>query len=157
MSERFPWLAPMCVWPLAAPLVPRQTARPQGGGARRVDDEAMFAAIAFVLVTDSVWRMLPRVFDVSWQTAHRRFGEWHQSGFWGRLGTAAAAADVPPEVARWATALTAAADRRLSPVRGAVAGDGPPATEPTARRTAVRRYLSVEFAERIFRGDGGRN
>ncbi len=34
--------------------------RPQGGGVANIDDEAVFAAIIYVLVSGCAWRALPR-------------------------------------------------------------------------------------------------
>ncbi|OEJ28696.1 hypothetical protein AS594_33735 [Streptomyces agglomeratus] len=44
---------------LAEPLLPAARVRPQGGGMANIDDEAVFAAIIYVLVSGCVWRALP--------------------------------------------------------------------------------------------------
>jgi transposase len=78
-------LVPDELWALAAPLIPEPPKRPQGGGPARVDDRAVFTAIAFVLTSGCVWRHLPPSFGVTVPTAHRRFTEWTKAGFWRRL------------------------------------------------------------------------
>ncbi|WP_341718664.1 transposase [Micromonospora sp. FIMYZ51] len=147
MSERFSWLAPMSVWPTAQELLPVQTVRPQGGGARRTDDEATFAAISFVLVTASAWRTLPRVFDVAWQTAHRRFGDWTDVDLWPRL-RAATGRNASSDVRHWGEVLALAAAARATSRRQSLT-DGA-ALDSAARRLAIRRHLPADFAERIF-------
>jgi transposase len=78
-------LVPDGLWELVAPLLPAQPERPQGGGARQVDDRVVFTAIVYVLTTGCVWRHLPAEFGVSKATAHRRFVAWTQAGLWRRL------------------------------------------------------------------------
>jgi transposase len=112
-SDRFLWLAPMVLWPLAEPNLPLSPARPQGGGAQRVDEQALFAAVVYILVTGSPWRALPRIFGVSWQNSHRRFIELTQNHFWERLRAAAQSRDPGTSAARWADLLAQAAQRRI--------------------------------------------
>jgi transposase len=85
VSDRFAWLVPAELWDVAEPLIEGPAVRWQGGGKARSDDEAVFAAIVFVLVTGCPWRKLPPVFGVSWQTVHRRYGQWTRAGLWRRL------------------------------------------------------------------------
>ncbi|MFC9249025.1 transposase [Streptomyces sp. NPDC057136] len=66
-------LVPDELWELAAPLLPRFTSRPQGGGTGPVDERAVFAAVVYVLTSGCAWRYLPESFGVSPATAHRRF------------------------------------------------------------------------------------
>lgn len=47
--------------------------RPQGGGTQNTPDEAVYATIAYVLVSGCAWRALPPCFGISKSTAHRRF------------------------------------------------------------------------------------
>src|SRR5687768_18350365 len=70
---------------LVEPLIPPQTARPQGGGTRFVDDRAVFTAVVYVLTTGCAWRHLPAEFGVSKATAHRRFVAWTEAALWRRL------------------------------------------------------------------------
>ncbi|MFD8814609.1 transposase [Streptomyces sp. NPDC059627] len=105
VDERYSWFAPAQLWKLAAPLVPAPVRRPQGGGSAPADSESVFAAIAFVVVTGSPWRELPRIFGVSWQTAHRRFGQWAESGLWWELLQAAARTGVRTVQYEWAEKL----------------------------------------------------
>src|SRR4030081_2597254 len=88
VDRRFSWLAPMVLWPIAESLLPRPTVRPQGGGTPRVEDEATFAAVVYVLVSECAWRELPKTFNVSWQTAHRRFTQWCSDGLWAKIANA---------------------------------------------------------------------
>lgn len=90
VSNRFTWLAPAELWDSAKQLIDEPAVRPQGGGKARSDDEAVFAAVVFVLVTGCPWRRLPPVFGVSWQTVHRRYGQWTRAGLWHRLRQAVA-------------------------------------------------------------------
>lgn len=50
-----------------------------------IDDEAVFAAIVYVLVSGCAWRALPPCFGASKSTVHRRFVIWSRAGLWGRL------------------------------------------------------------------------
>lgn len=70
-------------WP--KPLIPQFAPRPQGGGTAPVDARAVFTPIVYVLTTGCGWREQPRSFGVSFQTAHRRFGQWTTAGVWRRL------------------------------------------------------------------------
>ncbi|MCX5388893.1 IS5 family transposase [Streptomyces sp. NBC_00094] len=78
-------LVPDELWELAAPLMPRFTSRPQGGGTAPVDERAVFAAVVYVLTSGCAWRYLPESFGVSPATAHRRFTAWTEVGLWRRL------------------------------------------------------------------------
>lgn len=48
-------------------------------------DEAVFAAIVYVLVSGCAWRALPPCFGISKSTAHRRFLIWSRAGVWAKL------------------------------------------------------------------------
>ncbi|GAA2557587.1 hypothetical protein GCM10010423_69090 [Streptomyces levis] len=73
------------LWEIARPLLPAARVRPQGGGVANIDDEAVFAAIIYVLVSGYAWRALPPCFGASKLTVHRRFLTWSRAGVWGRL------------------------------------------------------------------------
>ncbi len=73
------------LWEIAKPLLPPAKVRPQGGGTQNAPDEAVFAAIVYVLASGCAWRTLPPCFGISKPTAHRRFLIWSQTGVWGRL------------------------------------------------------------------------
>ncbi|MER5306773.1 transposase [Streptomyces sp. NPDC002773] len=112
-TGRFAWLSPMVLWPLARHLLTTGTARPQGGGTRRADEEAVFAAVLYVLVSGESWRALPKSFPVSWQNAHRRFGQWCDEDLWNRMAdTARATPQISPSVRDWAERLAEAARSR---------------------------------------------
>lgn len=76
---------PVGLWEIARPLLPSARVRPQGGGVANIDDEAVFAAIVYVLVSGCAWRALPPCFGASKSTVHRRFLIWSRAGVWGRL------------------------------------------------------------------------
>nr|WP_241028811.1 IS5 family transposase [Streptomyces verrucosisporus] len=109
MSQR---LVPDGLWELAAPLLPKFTSRPQGGGTAPVDERAAFTAVVYVLTSGCAWRHLPETFGVSPATAHRRFTLWTEAGLWRRLHRA-----VPDELGArgevdWAAAIVDAASVR---------------------------------------------
>jgi transposase len=84
-SGRWDWIVPVGLWEMAEPLLPPARVRPQGGGVANIDDEAVFAAIVYVLVSGCAWRALPPCFGASKSTVHRRFVIWSRAGVWGRL------------------------------------------------------------------------
>lgn len=49
-------------------MLPPARVRPQGGGVANIDDEALFAAIIYVLVGGCAWRALPPCFGASKST-----------------------------------------------------------------------------------------
>ncbi|GAA4998942.1 hypothetical protein GCM10023205_85190 [Yinghuangia aomiensis] len=84
-SSGWGWIVPDGLWEIVEPLLPPAKVRPQGGGTANIDDEAVFAAIVFVLTTGCAWRHLPPCFGASKSTVHRRFTIWSDAGLWGRL------------------------------------------------------------------------
>ncbi|MYQ96223.1 transposase, partial [Streptomyces sp. SID4946] len=58
-------IVPDGLWEIARPLLPPARVRPQGGGVANIDDEAVFAAIIYVLVSGCAWRALPPCFGAS--------------------------------------------------------------------------------------------
>ncbi|GGU93950.1 hypothetical protein GCM10010182_07260 [Actinomadura cremea] len=86
MSEgRWDWVVPEGLWEVVRPLLPPPRVRPQGGGTANIDDEAVFAAIVYVLTSGCAWRSLPPCFGASKSTVHRRFTIWSRAGVWARL------------------------------------------------------------------------
>jgi transposase len=78
--------APDELWEIAQPLIPAGPVRRQGGGRRRVDDRAVFAAIVYVTQAGCSWWKLPAgMFGVTRATAHRRFTQWTAAGLWPAL------------------------------------------------------------------------
>ena len=78
--------APDELWEIAGPLIPVGPVRRQGGGRRRVDDRAVFAAIVYVTQAGCSWWKLPGgMFGVTRATAHRRFTQWTSAGLWSAL------------------------------------------------------------------------
>ncbi len=59
------WIVPDGLWEVVEPLLPAARVRPQGGGTANLDDEAVFAAIVYVLTTGCAWRHLPPCFGLS--------------------------------------------------------------------------------------------
>ncbi|WP_370094873.1 transposase [Streptacidiphilus sp. MAP12-20] len=112
LGRRFAWLAPTQVWPVARHLLPAPAPRPQGGGTRRHDEEALFAAVVFILVSNSPWRGLPSGFGVSWQHTHRCFLHWTETGAWERLESAARQDHLPPQLRFWAHTIAHCAQTR---------------------------------------------
>ncbi|WP_405378942.1 MULTISPECIES: IS5 family transposase [Streptomyces] len=84
-SSRWGWIVPDGLWEIARDLLPSSRVRPQGGGTQNAPDEAVFAAIVYVLTSGCAWRHLPPCFGISKSTAHRRFLIWSRAGVWGRL------------------------------------------------------------------------
>jgi transposase len=78
-------LVPEGLWRITGPLIPTPRKRTQGGGIHRAYDRQVFFAVVFVLTSGCAWRHLPPDFDVSHQTAHRRFTEWSAAGLWAKL------------------------------------------------------------------------
>ncbi len=76
-------LVPDELWALAEPLLPRFTARKQGGGTAPTDQRAVFTAVVYALTSGCAWRMLPPSFGVTVPTAHRRFTVWTKAGLCG--------------------------------------------------------------------------
>ncbi|MER5486492.1 transposase [Streptomyces sp. NPDC002812] len=112
-TGRFAWLSPTALWPLARHLLATGTVRPQGGGTRRADEEAVFAAVLYILVSGESWRALPKSFPVSWQNAHRRFGQWCEEDLWNRMAaTARATPHISAPVRDWAERVAEAARSR---------------------------------------------
>jgi transposase len=149
-NDRFSWLAPAALWRYAQALIPPAPARPQGGGAQRIDEQALFAAVTYVLVTESPWRALPRVFGVSWQNTHRRFAQWTNQGLWDRLS-----AEVPeaasPEMHTWAGVIASTAQTRLRESGRTPHGDRSDSGDAQDRRTGpVIRKVQRSLAERLF-------
>ncbi len=80
------------LWEKIEPLIP---ARPNthrfGGGRPRVPDRQCMDGIIFVLRTGCQWKALDATAICSSSTAHRRFQEWEQAGFFEALWTRALA------------------------------------------------------------------
>ena len=85
VEGRWSWIVPPGLWELAKPLLPPSGVRPQGGGTQNIADEAVFAAIVYVLVSGCAWRALPPCFGAARSTVHRRFTIWARAGVFARL------------------------------------------------------------------------
>lgn len=102
-------------------MLPSARVRPQGGGIANIDDEAVFAAIIYVLVSGCAWLALPPCFGASKSTVHRRFAIW-----WGnRIGVRIARKGIDSNERRcqrrvqYARLAAAAASRTAGPARSA--------------------------------------
>ena len=77
---------PDAMWERIAPLIPAPVkVHPFGGGRTRVPDRDVLDAIFFVLRTGCQWHALDATQICSGSTAHRRFQEWEQAGFFEAL------------------------------------------------------------------------
>lgn len=86
------------MWERIRPLIPAPAKVHRfGGGCPRVPDRDVLDAIFFVLRTGCQWRALDATGICSSSTAHRRFQEWQQAGFFEALW-ARALADYDAEV-----------------------------------------------------------
>lgn len=86
------------MWERIRPLIPAPAKVHRfGGGRRRVPDRVVLDAIFVVLRTGCQWHALDGTGLCSGATAHRRFQEWEQAGFFERLW-AAALADYDDEI-----------------------------------------------------------
>ncbi|MGG2463910.1 transposase [Streptomyces sp. RGM 3693] len=105
-------LVPDGLWEIVAPLLPPFTHRPQGGGTAPRDERVVFTAVVYVLTSGCAWRQLPKTFDVSPATAHRRFCLWTEVDLWHRLHHAASEQCATRGEAEWATMIVHAAATR---------------------------------------------
>lgn len=98
-GELSPWstlatrLVPDDLWETIQPLLPTMRARPQGGGAPRLDDRPILVAVVYHVMTGTAWRKVPPwCWGITPATVYRRFTEWTAARVWERL-----LASVPPE------------------------------------------------------------
>ncbi|GAA2422277.1 transposase [Streptomyces glaucus] len=162
-AGRFGWLAPMVLWPLARRHLPRPAVRPQGGGTQRADDEAMFAAIVYVLVSGVPWRALPKTFAVSWQNTHRRFTQWSGAGLWDRLRDTARRQQMPGHLQQWADTVAALAEERLNRTMTTAPAPAPAGAAPSRAagrpggglKPGIRLHEQGDFTVRLFGPDHG--
>ena len=74
------------IWERIEPLIPPpQKVHRFGGGRPRVSDRRIFDGIFFVLRTGCQWRALDATEICRGSTAHDRFQEWEQAGFFEAL------------------------------------------------------------------------
>jgi transposase len=66
-------------WAIIQPLLPKHTPRPDGKGRPRRSDRSVLNGILWLLRTGARWCDMPDRFP-PFQTCHRRFQEWVQSG-----------------------------------------------------------------------------
>ncbi|WP_153349212.1 transposase [Nocardia aurantia] len=81
LSQR---LVPDDLWELLKTELPVFSERTQGGGTPPVNQRRVLAAIVYILTAGCPWKSLPKAFDVSASTAHRRFTAWSAAGLWDR-------------------------------------------------------------------------
>lgn len=79
-------LVPDDLWVLFRRVVPpTEVKRPQGGGRSRAGDREVLATVILVATSGCIWRQLPPVFSLAWQTVYRRFAQRSADRAWGRL------------------------------------------------------------------------
>ncbi|MFE5867725.1 transposase [Streptomyces roseifaciens] len=149
-TGRFAWLAPMALWPLARPHLPRPAVRPQGGGTQRADDEAMFAAIVYVLVSGVPWRALPKTFAVSWQNTHRRFAQWSEAGLWDRIRESARRQQAPDHTRQWAGIIGTLAEERHHRTTPATGRTPQAPRRGEGLKPGIRLHQPGDLAVRLF-------
>lgn len=66
-------------WQMVEPLIPHPSQCVGGRGRPRRGDRQVLNAILWILRTGSLWKDLPNQYP-PYQTCHRRFLEWKQSG-----------------------------------------------------------------------------
>jgi transposase len=66
-------------WAIIQPVLPKHTPRPDGKGRPRRSDRSVLNGILWLLRTGARWCDIPDRFP-PYQTCHRRFQEWVQSG-----------------------------------------------------------------------------
>ncbi|MFD9123240.1 transposase [Kitasatospora sp. NPDC059571] len=95
-SGRLGWIVPDGLWDVVEPLLPAARVPPQGGGAANLDDEAVFAAIVYVLTAGCAWRHLLPCFGLSKSTVHRCFTIWTRDGLGAGCGGRCWSTWLPP-------------------------------------------------------------
>ncbi|MFF2807054.1 transposase [Streptomyces sp. NPDC058000] len=128
-------LVPDGLWEIVAPLLPPFNHRPQGGGTAPRDERVAFTGVVYVLTSGCAWRQLPKTFDVSPATAHRRFSLWTEVDLWHRLHRAASEQCATRDEVAWtATIMHAATARthRKPPDRNRPPQDAPQPLDPKA-------------------------
>lgn len=74
------------IWEVIKQHIPaRENHHPRGGGRPRVDDRKVFDAILFVAKTGCQWNALSATGICSSSTAHLRFQQWTEAGFFQKL------------------------------------------------------------------------
>lgn len=86
-------LVPDELWEIVRPLLPTVKVRPQGGGARRVNDRPILVGIVYIVMTGTAWRKVPSWYwGATHATLYRRFVEWTSAEVWDQLLRA-----IPPD------------------------------------------------------------
>ena len=71
-------------WQMVAPLLPELRPRPELRGRPLANTRAVLNGVLWVMYSGASWSTLPRKYP-SYQTCHRRFKAWHESGVLGRV------------------------------------------------------------------------
>jgi transposase len=111
-------------WQMVAPLLPELRPRSELRGRPLANTRAVLNGVLWVMYSGASWSTLPRKYP-SYQTCHRRFKSWHDSGVLSRVmmqlfGTASeglytlmtSRMRTPVETSDTATAVTDGAQKR---------------------------------------------
>jgi transposase len=71
-------------WQMVAPLLPELRPRSELRGRPLANTRAVLNGVLWVMYSGASWSTLPRKYP-SYQTCHRRFKSWHDSGVLGRV------------------------------------------------------------------------
>jgi transposase len=71
-------------WEIIEPILPKSKSKPGKRGRPPVNKRAVFNGILWILRTGAQWRELPNKYP-SYQTCHRYFQRWSESGILGKL------------------------------------------------------------------------
>src|SRR5471032_3035341 len=71
-------------WQMVAPLLPELRPRSELRGRPLANTRAVLNGVLWVMYSGASWSTLPRKYP-SYQTCHRRFKAWHDSGVLGRV------------------------------------------------------------------------
>jgi transposase len=71
-------------WQMVAPLLPELRPRSELRGRPLANTRAVLNGVLWVMYSGASWSTLPRKYP-SYQTCHRRFKAWHESGVLGRV------------------------------------------------------------------------
>ena len=80
-------------WQMVAPLLPELRPRSELRGRPLANTRAVLNGVLWVMYSGASWSTLPRKYP-SYQTCHRRFKAWHDSGVLARVMLAMASGSI---------------------------------------------------------------